>query len=214
MMIENLFSQLDTLVPFLGLANEEIFSKIHDENQEWFTEQQRKSLPDTFNSYKNQVSVSAFLLGYSYFEVFIADLAKKILLSRPVLLPKDKNLTYGEVVDAQEYNILLERLVEKQVFSVMYSSVEKISEYYEKNLHITWPNYCNEYSIEKAALIRNCYMHNGGIVDARLHNKFGLEIGSKIFLSPSEVHGYGITVRQIAHEIYNQAKIKHLQSRT
>ena len=87
-MIENFILQLDTLVPFLGLAHEEIFSKIHNENQEWFTEQQRKSLPDTFTAYKNQVSVSAFLLGYSYFEAFVADLAKKILLARPALLPR------------------------------------------------------------------------------------------------------------------------------
>ena len=211
-MIENFILQLDTLVPFLGLAHEEIFSKIHDENQEWFTEQQRKSLPDTFTTYKNQVSVSAFLLGYSYFEAFIADLAKKILLARPALLPKDKNLTYGEIIDAQAYDILLEKLVEKHVFSVMYNSIEKISEYYSKSLHINWPNYDDEYSVVKAALIRNCYMHNGGLVDARLYERFGLEVGSKIILSPGEVHGYGIAVRQIAYEIYDQAERKHLQN--
>ena len=211
-MIKNFILQLDTLVPFLGLAHEEIFSKIHDENQEWFTDQQRKSLPDTFTAYKNQVSVSAFLLGYSYFEAFVADLAKKILLARPALLPKNKNLTYGEVIDAQTYDILLEKLVEQHVFSVMYNSVERISEYYAKSLHINWPNYDDGYSVEKAALIRNCYMHNGGLVDARLHEKFGLEIGSKIILSPGEVHRYGIAVRRIAYEIYDQAKRNHLQN--
>jgi len=66
-MVERLISQLDTLVPFLGLAQEEIFQKIHDENQGWFSEQDRKSLPETFSAYKNQISVSALFVGLFVF---------------------------------------------------------------------------------------------------------------------------------------------------
>lgn len=211
-MIDRFILQLDTLVPFLALAHKDIFSKIHDENQEWFTEQQRKTIPETYSSYKNQVSVSAFLLGYSYFEAFIADLAKKILLARPMLLPKNKNITFSDVINSGSYETLLEKMVEQHVFSVMYDSIENISEYYAEKLHITWPKNNESHSVVKASLIRNCYMHNGGIVDLRLHEKFGIELGSEIILNPSEVHGYGIAIRQIAHEIYDQAKKKHLNN--
>lgn len=211
-MIDRFISQLDTLVPFLALAHKDIFSTIHDENKEWFTEQQRKTLPETYSAYKNQVSVSAFLLGYSYFEAFIADLAKRILLARPALLPKNKNITFGDAINAGSYETLLENMVEQHVFSIMYDSIDNISEYYADKLHITWPNTNEAHSIVKASFIRNCYMHNGGIVDSRLHENFGLEIGSEINLDPSEVHGYGIAIRQIAYQIYDQAKKKHLNN--
>jgi len=210
-MIDRFISQLDTLVPFLALGHKDIFTKIHDENQEWFTEQQRKTLPETYSAYTNQVSVSAFLLGYSYFEAFIADLAKKILIARPKLLPKNKNITFGDVVNAESYETLLEKMVEQHVFSIMYDSIEKISDYYAEKLHIAWPLNNEVHSVVKASLIRNCYMHNGGIVDIRLHEKFGFELGSEIILNPSEVHGYGITIRHIAYEIFEQAKKKHLK---
>jgi hypothetical protein len=209
-MVEQFILQLDTLVPFLGLAQEGIFEIIHDENQEWFTEQQRRSLPETFAAYSCQVSISAFLLGYSYFEAFIADLAKKILLSRPELLPKDKKLTFGEIIDAKTYNVLLTQIVEQQVFSVMCTSAEKIADYYSSNLHIKWPVYDEKYSFFKASLIRNCYMHNGGIVDSRLSKAHGLQQGEEIILSPEDVHSYGIEIRQLAHYIYDEAKTRYL----
>lgn len=103
-------------------------------------------------------------------------------------------------------------MVEQHVFSIMYDSIENITEYYSDKLHITWPKSNEDHSVVKASLIRNCYMHNGGIVDLRLHDKYGLELGSEIILDPSEVHGYGITIRQIAYEIYDQTKKKHLNN--
>lgn len=76
-MLDRLINQLDTLIPFLGLANEEIFTLIHNDTTNWFTLEQKTVIPDIYPAYQNQVSISAFLLGYSYFEAFIADLAKK-----------------------------------------------------------------------------------------------------------------------------------------
>lgn len=109
-LIERLVEQLDTLVPFLGLCHETVFKLIHDANSEWFPQKQRDALPETFAAYKAQVSVSAFLLGYSYFEVFVADLAKAILSKRPILLPKKKQLHYSDVINIGNYDLLLSQL--------------------------------------------------------------------------------------------------------
>ena len=211
-MLDRLISQLDTLVPFLGLAHDEIFQVIHDKNRDWFSSSQREALPETFTAYQGQVAVSAFLLGYSYFEAFIADLAKAILVSRPQLLPKDKNVSFGAVIDSGDYDILLGKIVEQQVLSVMYNSIEKVSEYFHKSLHIQWPEATDEYTVVKASLIRNCFMHNGGIVDTRLSNVSGLTEGAEIEIAPADVHQYGINIRHFARNVYQQAESKHLNN--
>lgn len=209
-MLDRLIDQLDTLIPFLGLAHEEIFNVIHNDVDDWFSAKQRESIPETYNSYKNQIASSAFLLGYSYFEAFISDLAKKILISRPVLLPKDKKITFGDVLESGDYDRLLNSLVEQHVFSIMYGSVETIRDHFKKNLHIDWPERNINYSVIKAGLIRNCLMHNGSIVDVRLSEfSASYQVGTQIILSPSDVHGYGLELRDIAYDIYEQADKKH-----
>jgi len=68
---DRLIQQLDTLVPFLALSHKQVFDLIHRDNEEWFPEKQKSTLPDTLLSYQTQIAHSAFLLGYSYFEAFI-----------------------------------------------------------------------------------------------------------------------------------------------
>jgi len=152
------------------------------------------------------------LLGYSYFEAYIADLVKEILISRPKLLPKDKTISFGSVIDAKNYDDLMIQIVEKHVFSIMYDGIEEIVKYFDKKLHIRWPNCCEEYSVVKASLIRNCYMRNGGIVDDRLSEKYNFIKGNNIELKPSDVHGYGLEIRRIAYDIYDEATARHINN--
>lgn len=96
----------------------------------------------------------------------------------------------------------------------MYGSVESIQKYFKQSLHIDWTEPSdNNYSVIKASFIRNCLMHNGGIVDKRLADVSNLPIGSKILLNPGDVHGFGIEARFIARKMYSQAMEKHLKAK-
>ena len=52
--------------------------------------------------YKVQIIRSAFLLGYSYFEAFLADLIREIYCVRRTILPQEKALKFSEVLQCSD----------------------------------------------------------------------------------------------------------------
>lgn len=79
-------NQLDTLIPFIALSHQDVFELVQREKYIWFVESQRRSVPETYDIYHTQVNHSAFLLGYSYFEVFLGDLVRKIFVGRQCIV--------------------------------------------------------------------------------------------------------------------------------
>ncbi len=208
---DRIIAQLDTLVPFLALAREEVFDLIHDEHRQWFPAGQRGALPKTFLSYRTQVAHSAFLLGYSYFEAFLSDLAREVFRRRPMMLPQSKELKYSDVLNRKDYGQVLEYMVEREVVAIFYNSMEKIAEYFEDRLSLHWPRKGNKLFVVEASLVRNCIVHNGARIDRRLAEFSGRKEGAMISLDSSEVHSYGIEARDFAYKIYEQASKKHFR---
>jgi hypothetical protein len=64
-LLDRFVSQLDSPVPFLGLARVEVFVFLRKNYDEWFSENVQESLPKEYSIYQNQVNHSGFLLGYS-----------------------------------------------------------------------------------------------------------------------------------------------------
>ena len=95
---ERLISQLDTLVPFLAVAHEEVFEVLSRDYGHWYSDERLATRPESYQDYCQQVAQSAFLFGYSYVEAFITDIIPEIYRLRRDLLPPDKSLRYGEVV--------------------------------------------------------------------------------------------------------------------
>jgi hypothetical protein len=203
--------QLDTLIPFIALSYQDVFELLQREKDIWFIESQRRSIPETYEIYSIQVNHSAFLLGYSYFEVFLGDLIKQIYLSRPQMLPRDKQLRFSEILEANTFGNVVELMIEKENLALFYQSMEKIIEYLETKLKLRWTDEHKE-AIILASLLRNCIMHNMSRADSRLvqvSTKY--VIGQEIQLNSSEVHSFGVKARVLSRDLYTQAAERYFR---
>ncbi|MGA1841818.1 MAG: hypothetical protein ACMUIU_14430 [bacterium] len=111
-MLNRLITQLDSLISFMGLSHEEVFQLLRRERTPWLGES-ADSLPEAYTTYRMQVIHSAFLLGYSYFESFLTDLLLAILRSRPAMLPRDRQLSYLQIIVADSKDAILDQITPK-----------------------------------------------------------------------------------------------------
>lgn len=210
-MLDRVIAQFDTLIPFLAISREDIFNLINKEKGVWFP-QNETAWPDSYVIYRTQINHSAFLLGYSYFEAFLADLVREIYLIRPKMLPIDKQLKYGEILKTTNYNAILELMIEREIIDLFYKRMDEVISYFNDKLTLEW---LSEYRIETivTSYIRNCIVHNLNRADYRLSQaSTKYKVGDLIELGSSDVHSFGIKVRQLVRHLYNQAEVKHFSS--
>jgi len=195
-------TQLDGLGAFLDLAHEEVFDVVREHYEEWVDNgTQRSAFPDNYSMFSYQIANSALVLGYSYFEAFLADIVRSIYQARPEMLPRDKHLKYAEVLEANGYQSLIDTLIEKEIQAVFYKSLRDVAAYFQERLNVTWPEIDQ---VIEAAFIRNCILHNSSRADDRLASISKWEVQQSIELSPSDIHRYGIEARRIAKQLYEE----------
>jgi hypothetical protein len=209
-LLDRLIGQLDTLIPFLAISRPEVFHLLQKEGCVWFDQDQQNSFPRTYQVYQKQVCHSAFLLGFSYFEAFLADLVRQIYLRNPKMLPREKQLKFEEILAAGTYEGTLTAMVEKEVLAVFYKSMGEVSEYFLSKLRLQWPA-SERTSVVVASHLRNCIVHNNGLADLRLANLTDYKEGAEIVLGEADVHQYGISARSLARDLYRQAARRYLE---
>lgn len=64
-LLDRVMSQLDTLVPYLSLAHEEVFTLVESQYDSWCETPHETPLPDNFAAFITQIAHSAFILGFS-----------------------------------------------------------------------------------------------------------------------------------------------------
>lgn len=203
-LLDRFIEQLDTLIPFMAIAYEDVFDLIQREKYIWFTDNLRGTLPDTYEIFRTQVSHSAFLLGYSYSEVFMGDLIREIYLKKPEMLPKDKQIKFGEVLETKSIEEVLDRMIDIENRELFHQGMEKIIECFEKKLNLTWSAEQKKKMI-LASSFRNCIMHNMSRADSRLAHLSDYKTGQPIQLDTSTVDSFGLMVRGLARNLYQQA---------
>lgn len=92
--LQRLIAQLDALVPYLSLAHKDVFQLVAGEYDNCCSGIATVPFPSNFDAFSAQVNHSAFVLGYSYFDAFLADLMRAIYLSRPKMLPNGKKIDF------------------------------------------------------------------------------------------------------------------------
>ena len=197
-------NHLDTLGAFLDLSHEEVFEVVRKHYEEWIDEgTQRSAFPDNYAMFSSQIANSALVLGYSYFEAFLADIVRSIYQARPQMLPRDKQLKYAEVLEANDYQALIDVLIEKEIQAMFYKSLRDVANYFQDRLNVTWPEFDQ---VIVAAYIRNCILHNSSRANELLAAISRWHVQENIALSPSDIHNYGIEARRIARELYNEVQ--------
>jgi hypothetical protein len=195
---------LDAIGAFLDLAHEEVFDVVREHYEEWVDQGTlRSAFPDNFTMFSCQIANSALVLGYSYFEAFLGDLVRSIYKARPEMLPRDKQLKYSEILEVNDYQALIDVLIEKEIQAMFYKSLNDVAQYFHDRLNVTWPEF--GHAIE-AAYIRNCILHNSSRANKLLASISKWQVQETIALSPSDIHGYGIEVRRIAKDLFNEVQ--------
>jgi hypothetical protein len=206
-LLDRFIGQLNTLVPFLALSHEEFFKMIQQKEAAWFPKGEADQVPETFRLYTTQIAHGAFLLGYSYFEAFLGDLVKEIYQKRPGMLPEDKQIRYCDILECdQSYEKIISLMIDKEVFSLFYNSLEEVFKYFEKKLNLSFQDPDDRNRIIEASLIRNCLIHNMARVDTRLARLSKWNEGENIELQPSDAHEFGIIVRRLVRKLYKQVE--------
>lgn len=210
-----LILKLNYLIGLLDISSQQSYDKIKG----------HKALPDfesvgeiydnQYSIYRNQITTSAILLGYAYFEAFLADLMIACLTKNPkILIPegksevKDKTITYQQLFLADTYEQLIKELIEKEVRLLMFKSMSEILDYLDKRLKLKWDASFNS-EIIVANKIRNCCMHNNCIADKSLAKDSRFAEGSPIELTSGSVHSFGLKARQFTRELWESAKSQY-----
>lgn len=216
-LLDRLINQLDALILFLETSQEEVFDFMRKERYNWVEryiwvkENQQNSFPDSYDIFSSQIALSAFLLGYSYSEAFLADLIKEIYRTNPRMLSKDKHLKFNEITQANAFDEVVEIMIKKEIDSLFYKSMEAIIKCFEEKLKLEWTDEQKNLFI-RGSLMRNCIMHNGGLVDIRLEEKSDYEMGEEIKLNADNVHSFGIILRGLAQRLYTQATERYFDN--
>lgn len=135
--LNRLISQLDTLIPFIAISYQDVFDLIQQEKNIWFRDDQKK-LPKTYKIYRKQINHSAFILGYSYFEAFLNDIAKEIFLSRPSMLASNKTIKFEDVTNSSSFNEIILKLINKELSELFYKNIEDIIDYFSQKFSLTF----------------------------------------------------------------------------
>lgn len=125
------------------------------------------------------------------------------------MLPQNKKVTFESIVKAGDYNSVVSCVVQHEIHDAMHNGIANIAEYFDKRFSIVWPESERD-TIITTSLIRNCIMHNNSIADDRLAARSDWNTGNSITLSVSDVHGFGISARDLLRHIYTQADERHL----
>lgn len=203
-LLDRLIEQLDSLISFMGLSHEEVFLLLQRERTPWFGES-ADSLPEAYATYRRQVIHSAFLLGYSYFESFLTDLLSEILYSRPAMLPKERKLSYSQIVMADSKDDILDLMVKRELLDLLYKNMADIvGELRDRYGFSIIPE--QETELCKASLIRNCIMHNSSGADARLAAYGQFQEGEQFELTSGEVHDFGLMLRALVKRMFSETE--------
>lgn len=208
-LLDRVISQLNTLVPYLSLAHQEVFDLVESKYDNWCQTPEETPLPNTFEAFTTQIAHSAFVLGFSYADAFLADLIREIYSTHPDMLPQKKKLSFEAIVSAGDYDAVISRMVDHEVHETMHKGMAEVAKYFDDRFSISWP----ESELDRiltASLIRNCVIHNNSVADDRLAARPGWNVGDQIVLSVSDVHNFGISARSVVRHIHAEAEARHL----
>lgn len=193
--IDYLKQQLNLLVGFLEVSDEEVYNQIKNHDRYNVGLSIEQLYENNFVNYKNHITTSALLLGFSHLEDYITKCIVKYLVKNPE--KNDYKVTLKTIKEKGE-NLILS-VSEEQARRLVFS--DKIK-FIEKNMNGISSAILNE--IKFVNDVRNCLLHNNGLADKRLKSKYSE--GQKILLNSGEVNGFGLKARTLATEIWSNVQ--------
>ena len=196
--LEYLIEQLNLIIGFLDISDEEVYDQIKSRDKYQFGLSIDSLYKGNYENYRNHVTTSSLILGFTHFEDFITKIIAKSLLKFP-----KKNKIKVTINRFQELGSgYVKALGEDQARRLTFS--EKIN--LIKNIY----NDIDSDLIEEIIFvnkIRNCLMHNNGYADKRLSPQ--ILDGDKISLTSGQINGYGLKIRDLAYKLWDKINLEN-----
>jgi hypothetical protein len=191
---EYLIKQLNLIVGFLDVSDENVYNQIkqHDRFKLGITIEQLYN--NSYDNYSNHITSSALLLGFAHFEDFLTKCIVKLFIAKPAT--NDLKVPLKTIIEKGEtlINSLAEEQSKRLTFKDKINLINKhIIKGFDTEL-IEGIKFVND--------IRNCLMHNNGLADTRLIPTY--QEGQKIILTSGDINGYGLKARQFANEVWKK----------
>jgi hypothetical protein len=136
----------------------------------------------------------ALIYGYTLFETYIADLIRMRLSAHPQQLGRDKHVKLAEILDAESKDVLVSKLVDREMVRLMHQPIGAILDRLRGRLGFSDLTRKYDKEIMILSLMRNCLIHNGGKADSKL-----------VDVDPSLSFGQSIDVQ--SHDIFSAIDI-------
>ena len=191
--LDYLIDQLNLIIGFLDVADEDIYEKIknHDKLQLGLTIDELYK--NNYDNFRIHITNSALILGFTHFEDFINKMVVKILTKNSNENKLKISIKKFESLGKDYKRLLADEQVDKLVFTDKIKIINKVYDNINQDMMA---------EIIFAKDIRNCLMHNNGIADERLKSKY--ELGSKIVLNSGDIHSYGLLARKFSQQLWKR----------
>ncbi len=194
--LEYLIKQLDLIIGFLNVSDEEVYNQIKNHDKFDFGISIDNLYEGNFENFRNHITASSLILGFSHFEDFISKMVAKIFLEFPSKNKIKFTISKFQELGSDYIKILGEEQAKELTLAEKMSLIKDV-----------YKDLDNE-TINQILLvnkIRNCLMHNNGYADKRLLPQYAN--GEKISLTSGQIHGYGIKIRDFANELWEKINI-------
>jgi hypothetical protein len=186
--------QLDLLVGFLDVSGEDVFEIIrhHDRSGEGYTIEQLYD--DSYSNYRNHITSSALLLGFSHLEDFLVKCIAQLIIDTAKEKKYKISIDYFTIKEKGKYlqRYMADTYAKKITFQEKLQTIKSLVKVIDGAL-------LND--LELVSKIRNCLMHNNGIADDKLAPKY--KSGEKIILSADDINNYGWKARELANFLFD-----------
>jgi hypothetical protein len=188
---ESLVNELDKIIGFLEVSDLSVFQLIkdHDRFKSGFTIGSLYN--NAYSEYQNHICMSALLLGFSFLENFLFEIATEVVDRNPELNKGKFTLEFIR----QNYNNLNNATSKEYVKKLRFTEALQLL---KRQYGPAFTGFHDDISLVND--IRNCIMHNSGLADNRLQNRY--DIGKKITLSAEVVNNLGLSAREFAQKLW------------
>jgi hypothetical protein len=172
------------------------------EDEYWFFQAFRPGLFDLDRDLPSFVYEMAIVHLYAVFEAYLSDLLRARFRMHPQLMGAQRQVKYEEVFAASSQADLIDAMIEREVRELMYLPFLGLIQKMRERLGFSTLTGKYDDSVNYLALVRNCLMHTGGRVDAKLARaKPCLRENEKLSLAMADVDNAVSILRKFAYEV-------------
>jgi hypothetical protein len=138
------------------------------EDEFYFFRAFRLGLFDLEKSLPSFLLQMALIYGYTIFEAYIADVIRVRLSAHPAQLGKDKQISFGDILESESKQTLIAKIIDRELQRIMHEPISAILDRLRSALGFRSLTSNHDREIIRLSFIRNCLLHNGGNADHKL----------------------------------------------